>query len=185
MQLPSQLKDALQQLVQQLPGEELRRASRRLTEAYKAEGHGDAMASKAERIAYLAVRLPATYAAVRTALEEAGERIPGFVPGSVLDLGSGPGTALWAAREVFPSASRTMAVERDGELAKLGQALAEDSTWLWELADVRTWTTTEKFDLVIASYSLGELTAAERKSVVGRAWNLCQGALVLVEPGTR
>lgn len=48
----------------------------------------------------MAARMPACYAAVYKVLEEVSMRLPLFNPESMLDFGSGPGTAIWAAHEV-------------------------------------------------------------------------------------
>jgi len=70
----------------------------------------------AEAAAYAAQRLPATWAALVRVMRETRERLSGgdavtsatgtrgcppFVPARVLDLGSGPGAALWAAQDVW------------------------------------------------------------------------------------
>jgi ribosomal protein RSM22 (predicted rRNA methylase) len=52
--------------------------------------------------AYLATRLPATYAAVRDAMAKLAELRSDFRPQSLLDAGSGPGTVLWAAANCWP-----------------------------------------------------------------------------------
>jgi ribosomal protein RSM22 (predicted rRNA methylase) len=56
-----------------------------------------------DALAYAAVRMPATYAAIRASLEAAGEIIPDFAPRSLLDVGADPGTAAWAAQDLWPS----------------------------------------------------------------------------------
>jgi len=174
-----------------VPESELRRASARLTESYRAESTPKGMATATDRLAYLAVRLPATFAAVRSALGEAAERVYGFFPRTVLDLGAGPGTAVWAASEIFPSLSAAELVERDHGLIKVGQeiATAAPEEWIrdarWHPGDLRTWNSAAKFDLVISSYAIGELDMGERSKILRRAWESCSGILVLVEPGTR
>jgi ribosomal protein RSM22 (predicted rRNA methylase) len=135
--------------------------------------------------------MPATFSAVRSALEAGRESLPGFLPRTLADLGSGPGTALWAACEAFPSLQKLEAVERDAGLASLGRELAEASPFLairktdWSNLDLRSWKAERKYDLVIASYALGELPAADRKRVLMAAWAACDGALSVIEPGTR
>lgn len=54
-------------------------------------------------LAYTAIRFPGTYAAVTHALAELRRSTPSFVPCSLLDFGSGPGTATLAAARVFGS----------------------------------------------------------------------------------
>lgn len=167
----------------------LQRASQRLTENYRRDAAPEALRSREERLAYLAVRLPATYGAVYSAISEAAVRLPGWAPVSMLDLGAGPGTAIWAAAEIMPSLETFVAVERDPAFAELGRKLAEKSSWTgrvtWNACDLRSWRPTQKFDLVVASYSLGELPLAERQVVIRSAWESCAGALILVEAGTR
>jgi hypothetical protein len=51
-------------------------------------------------------RLPPAFAAVLRALRETHARAPSYQPRSMLDFGSGPGTAIWAAQEVGPAACR-------------------------------------------------------------------------------
>ena len=83
------------------------------------------------------------------------------------------------------------AVEKSGSLLELARELAQESEdrvvggTKWHAADLRTWRTGEKFDLIIASYSIGESSPLERRRLVESAWQSCTGALVLVEPGTR
>lgn len=174
-----------------VPEAELRRASQKLSETYRGEGSPAAMRTAAEQVAYLAVRLPATYAAVRSVLEETAGRVEEFEPESLLDLGAGPGTALWAAAGVFPSLREFCAIERDGNLIRLGKEMASAAPHegvrnaKWDVGDLRTGRREKQFDLVIASYSLGELAEEERAQVISGVWDSCGGSLVLVEPGTR
>ena len=110
---------------------------------------------------------------------------------TMLDLGSGPGTAAWAAAEVFPEVRQLRLVERDGSLIGLGRQLcaASDSSALrqaeWIQADLNGKLAEDAFDLVVASYSLAELSAAQRLLCLRKAWQRTRKLLVLVEPGTR
>lgn len=45
-------------------------------------------------------RVAVGYAVVHRIMDELRARCPGFKPKRVLDLGSGPGTAIWAVQEV-------------------------------------------------------------------------------------
>ncbi|MGE5109928.1 MAG: small ribosomal subunit Rsm22 family protein [Acidobacteriaceae bacterium] len=178
-------------VVARVPATELRRAAEKLSAGYRLDGPPPEFREEAERLAYLAVRLPATYAAVRSTLSSASESLPGFAPRTMLDLGAGPGTALWAASEALPSLDRLEAVERDAELASLGKKLAQGAssvalrTTNWLGANLESWNAERRYDLVVASYALGELPAPVRRRVLLAALEACDGVLMVVEAGTR
>ncbi len=100
----------------------------------------------------------------------------------MLDLGAGPGTATWAAREIWPTLIGFNLIDSNREMIELGQRLASgffEANWMVaNLAAVNFPTV----DLVVISYALGELTSAS--SLVVRAWNAARKVLVIIEPGT-
>jgi SAM-dependent methyltransferase len=72
-------------------------------------------------------------------------------PGSALDLGAGEGrNALWLASVGW----RVTAVDYSEEGVATGRERAESAglTLDWVVADLRDWTTSERFDLVLLSY---------------------------------
>lgn len=190
MRLPDDLREAIDDAVAGVPGATLARASAELTERYRGEfSPGAKFTGDAQRLAYAVVRVPATYAAVRAALSAVADRLPEGSVTSLLDLGAGPGTAAWAAVDVFPEIERVTLVERDPELLALGRRLARNAS---EAAlATATWTTGDidrlrfgAHDLVVASYVLGELDEAASRRVAGEALSAAATALVVVEPGT-
>src|SRR4029078_5400434 len=84
-----------------------------LSEAYRGDRISGTlhMASDLAAKAYLATRLPATYAAVRDAMAKLAEMRPDFAPLTLLDAGAGPGTALWAASDCWPSLEQALLLE--------------------------------------------------------------------------
>jgi ribosomal protein RSM22 (predicted rRNA methylase) len=82
-------------------------------------------------LAYAVTRMPACYAALHRALLELSRLAPpGWRPASVLDFGAGPGTATWAAREVWPHPGggaplQVSAVEPSGAMSWLGHAIQQ------------------------------------------------------------
>jgi ribosomal protein RSM22 (predicted rRNA methylase) len=82
----------------------------------------DALAAKA----YLAARLPATYAAIRRSLADAAELSGNDAPKSMLDIGSGPGTALWAVLAEWPALAAATLVEASDAMRVAGTLLAQD-----------------------------------------------------------
>ncbi|KAK1306742.1 hypothetical protein QJS10_CPA10g00644 [Acorus calamus] len=147
-----------------------------------------------EAVAYVASRMPAVYSACHRVLREVRRRLPDFSPKRVLDFGSGPGTALWAMRGVWPrSLERVNLVEPSKTMQRTCQSLLED---LKDLPVIHSYEsiqaltrniekTDREHDLVIASYALGEIPSLkDRITVVRQLWDLTRDVLVLVEPGT-
>jgi ribosomal protein RSM22 (predicted rRNA methylase) len=191
MQLPAALRRAVEQELSSSNASALRSASSLLSQRYRAgDVASGAMTSGDARNAYLAVRLPATFAAVASALRWTGECFAEELH-SVLDLGTGPGTALWAAAEVLPEVQSLAGLERDPQLLSLAARLArtaESSTLRaaqWLPGDLTAALPTGKWDLVICSYALNELREAQRAEFIRRAWDRTEKLLVLIEPGTK
>ena len=192
MQLPRELREAIESLAERARYSELEKASAELSARYEAAQFKSAvMATEAQRLAYIATRLPATYAANLHALGEVASRMDASEIRSMLDLGAGPGTTMWAAAEAFPAIERITAVERDRELIGLGKELVaasgkaalESASWLQaDLARTREFA---EHDLVVLSYALGELTDAASAELVSAAWKAASKVLVVIEPGTR
>ncbi len=187
MQLPESLRKATQELARTVNPGELRTATQTLSDIYRQDTAPPPLRTQAERVAYTLVRMPATYAAVRAALNATSECLAGWQPASLLDLGSGPGTAVWAAAEQFPRMQSAVAIEREAAFTQLASELARTLRFPpdWNTSDLRSWTSAGNYDLVIAAYSIGELTSEARTCLVNAAWEACTGTLVLVEPGTR
>ena len=192
MRLPAALLDALERETARVERRKLAHATAQLTESYKAASFsGPVIATEAQRAAYLAVRLPATYAAVRRVFAELRQRAPQAEIGSMLDLGAGPATALFAAVEEFPQLLKATLLESDPAWIELGKRLVAESALpvvreaQWVQGDLRSGFSCEPHDLVMISYALGELPQAAAEAVVRKAWSCARKFLAIVEPGTR
>ncbi|MBM9505345.1 small ribosomal subunit Rsm22 family protein [Actinacidiphila acididurans] len=142
--------------------------------------------------AYAAYRMPATYAAVRSALGAFRLRAGDWAPRTHLDLGGGTGAATWAVADAWPDEGHESTVlDWSAAALELGRALAAGA----EAAPVRAarWSRAPlsggapelpETDLVTVSYVLGELTPADRAALVRAAAGAARGALVIAEPGT-
>src|SRR5438445_13861866 len=98
MRLPAELLDAIQQETDKVDRRKLVQATAQLTERYKAADFlTPATATEAHRAAYLAVRLPATYAALRRVLVEINARAAQAAIASMPDRRSGTRTRRFAA----------------------------------------------------------------------------------------
>ncbi|RVC76771.1 methyltransferase type 11 [Mesorhizobium sp. M4A.F.Ca.ET.022.05.2.1] len=190
MELPAPLRQGVERLLENVPLPVLKQAARTLSDRYRAELR-DGRLHMAEDMAvkaYLATRLPATYAAVRASLDALAEARPDFQPRTLLDIGAGPGTMLWATLDLWPDLAAAVMLEASAAVRKIGQSLAAEAIaarteWLAgdatiDLADL------QPTDLVTAAYVLDEIVPASLPKLVGRLWQLTTGTLLIVEPGT-
>ena len=125
MQLPANLRSALDELFEQTNPSELEKASNRLTRRYRDEVLDGKMhiSDKNAALGYIAARFPATYGAVYSALDEVADMCPSFLPSSQLDVGAGPGTAVFAASRIFPSLKTATLVEQSNDIIAIGKQL--------------------------------------------------------------
>ncbi|RKE85291.1 small ribosomal subunit Rsm22 family protein [Rhizobium sp. AG855] len=189
MELPAALRSAVDQMLSGEPLEKLAKASAILSDRYRREVRDgrfhidDALAAKA----YLATRLPATFAAVRAAFGMIEEVAPDFAPTSLIDLGCGPGTALWAAADTWSTIQAAEMVEASGAIRGVGEKLSRSSQVAsrWQAGDVTAKIPTlAPADLVTLAYVLDELPPTTIASVTQKLWSLTTGMLVIIEPGT-
>lgn len=189
MELPATLRAAVDRALEGVPLAELQRAADTLSSRYRAETRDGRLHLSDEMFAraYLATRLPATFAALRASLESAAELLPDFEPKSLLDVGAGPGTALWAASDCWPTITSALMLEASQSIRKVGVELSAHSGVEhveWRAADASKSFEADKADLVTLAYVLDELSPAEGLALVERLWAATNGLLVVVEPGT-
>jgi ribosomal protein RSM22 (predicted rRNA methylase) len=190
MRLPTELLDAIEQETGRIDRRKLVQATAQLSEHYKAADFSHpAVVTPAHRAAYLAVRLPAIYAAIRRVLAELQLSAPQSDVHSLLDIGAGPGTALFAASQEFHLQAATL-IEVDAEWLAMGKRLAAQSLLAavreaqWVKQDLRSGFNCKAHDLVTISYTLGELPPAAADAALRKAWSCANQFLVLIEPGT-
>ena len=193
MQLPLELRSAIEHELAGWSAKELGSLAADVSGRYRspAPAPGGRLIRRPEEVvAYAAFRLPATYAALHAVLTQVKEEQPGWSPRSLLDVGAGPGTATWAAADVFPTLSQATLLERDDAMIDFGRRLAaraahavvREATWV--KADATAAWEAPPHDLVIASYILGELPEDAREPFVRKLWESTAGMLLLIEPGT-
>jgi ribosomal protein RSM22 (predicted rRNA methylase) len=177
VQLPDGVKRMIEERAEAAGFRAVKQAAAAMSADYR-ESRTARQPDPARTAAYLATRMPATFAAAHAVLRELRERLGGHSISSVLDIGAGAGAASLAARECFPEARTITMVERDAALA------AAAGQWLPEAArvleDVTRLKTLPPHDLVIAAYSLGEIA----EPLAARLWQAARVALVAIEPGT-
>jgi ribosomal protein RSM22 (predicted rRNA methylase) len=193
MELPGDLRSALDEALAAMPAKRLATVAADLSQRYRTGAPGRAgtfARSRDEIAAYAAVRLPATYGATCAALRQVRERLPDWEPATLADIGAGPGTAMWAAVRIWPDLAHVTLLEREAEMIAFGKRLAaeaqsptlREATWMQ--ADLLGAWDSAPHDMVIAAYVLGELPEAQHMAFVQRLWERTAGTLVIIEPGT-
>jgi ribosomal protein RSM22 (predicted rRNA methylase) len=182
----------------------------RLIETYRGTSRTSSpiLRDKASAAAYAAYRMPATYAAVRSALDAFRARAGTWTPDTHLDLGGGTGAAIWAVADAWadhtgyagqaddlrgPGAGTGPAstvLDWSQSALDLGRALAGTAQAPavraagWTRAPFGGSPALPAADLVTVSYVIGELTESDRTALVDAAARAATGAVLIVEPGT-
>ncbi|HQS83582.1 MAG: hypothetical protein B7Y25_02075 [Alphaproteobacteria bacterium 16-39-46] len=144
---------------------------------------------------YVAARMPATMAAIGAVLERLHQEKPQFLPSSFLDIGSGPGSFLWALLGKFPKFERGVLYEGNAFFLdllplflKAGEAsfdaLKNVEVVRKNVLEVSSPDCLEKFDLVSLCYLLSEIPPKSQMGLLETAWAKTGDVLMIVEPGT-
>lgn len=190
MQLPPALREAIDRELEGVSLRDLARAADALSQRYRAELQdgrlhlGDDLTARA----YLITRLPATFAAISSALRAMKDVRPDFAPRSLLDAGAGPGTATWAAAQHWSSVQDVLLVEASPAIRAVGERLLQPlalghATWLSAGLDTGLANLAPR-DLVLIAYVLDELPLTAREPLIAQLWRMTADTLVIVEPGT-
>ncbi|MFF4563627.1 small ribosomal subunit Rsm22 family protein [Streptomyces sp. NPDC001435] len=183
------LRAALAGLLDGLPPKQAAGAVERLIANYRGRTPTDApiLRDRADVAAYAAYRMPATFEAVRAALEAFADAVPGWVPGSHVDVGGGTGAATWAVSATWDGVRPVTVLDWAEPALALGRELAAANPALrdatWQRSRIGAALTIESTDLVTVSYVLNELSDADRAALVDAAAAAAQ-AVVIVEAGT-
>ncbi|MGY6025141.1 small ribosomal subunit Rsm22 family protein [Streptomyces spinosirectus] len=183
------LRGALATLLDGLPPKRAAQAVERLIAHYRGATPTDApiLRDRADVAAYAAYRMPATFEAVRAALQAFADAVPGWVPGSHVDVGGGTGAATWAVSATWSGARSVTVLDWAEPALALGREIAAANPALeragWRRARIGKDLGLDDTDLVTVSYVLNELTEADRGALVDAAASAAR-AVVIVEAGT-
>lgn len=162
-----------------------RQATALLSATYRAGGGSETV----DLASYLVTRLPATYAAIMRVLQELKQQRPEFSAAHLLDAGCGPGTASWAAAEVWPELAQVTLLDHETAMLGLAADLATHGPAALAVArrlngKIGRLPKGLSADLVISAYALAEIPLAGIDEAVSGLWRASTDILVLVEPGT-
>jgi ribosomal protein RSM22 (predicted rRNA methylase) len=192
VRLPADLRAAIDAEVEGLAQGALAEDARRLSQGYR-EGQPSSrfVRKREDALAYALSRMPATYAAVTAVLERLLEVRPDFHPRALLDVGAGPGTASWAALEIWPDIAQASMIENNRDFVRLARhlgliaphaALREAEIRAEDITDLRQ--VYGAYDLTIVSYACTELDPASARRLILELLCSTRGCVVVVEPGT-
>jgi ribosomal protein RSM22 (predicted rRNA methylase) len=144
--------------------------------------------SDTEHLAYLLMRMPATYAVASHVLNEFfSMEYPEKIE-TLLDLGSGTGSILWAASDL--GFKKVTAVDQSPKMIELAKQLVSHRHDLfganihWQLGDLAKNINVSQHDLVTLSYVLIEQEQVVQNKILEQAWSLAEQAVIIIEPGT-
>ncbi|KAJ2795576.1 37S ribosomal protein S22, partial [Coemansia guatemalensis] len=145
-----------------------------------------------ETVAYLAAFALGSYGVLFNVFSELFKRLPGFNPESILDFGSGPGTTLWAAQEVWcGSVSQYTGIEVSEDMISCAKHLLYEmpAPFIPRKTDFLRYLAPEQpnisADLVVSAFTLSELPSdSARKTTIDTLWNYTKDTLVLIDRGT-
>lgn len=140
-----------------------------------------------ERLVYLLTRLPQTSLVLEGLLRSLCNVLSEVR--SIRDFGAGPATLLWAVHPIAWPLERIDLIERDLGIRSLGDALLKHYPVAQEKRAMKWYSSfdqsvREDVDLTVASYSLGEVKALERRGIVEKIFQQTKEALLIVEPGS-
>jgi ribosomal protein RSM22 (predicted rRNA methylase) len=197
MELPREVRSVLEHELAVWTPKRLTAAASQLSERLRAgtASHtgrysGAYLSSPADIAAYAAFRLPATFAATYSSFVQLHHAVPMWYPRTLLDVGAGPGPAMWAAVLVWPGLQKFTLCEREGAMIELGKKIAAQSELAavtqatWCKVDVTHSWDSPRSDVVVAGYVLEWIPEDIRTSVLSALWERTAGTLVLIEPGT-
>lgn len=186
--LPKELLSIIETELTRFPANSLKKAREELTARYK-EGDSTTpfISSEIHRTVYAVVRLPATFAVCSQVFDEIMKRMPEITYTSILDLGSGPGTATFAASLTFPGLTSASLMEQDSAMISLSKRLAvpfSKTSCKWTQKNLLESSDLPEHELVVLSYSFGELPIEKQEELLNNCWKAAKKTLVIIEPGT-
>ncbi|TXH31673.1 MAG: methyltransferase type 11 [Rhodospirillaceae bacterium] len=190
MELPHALRQAVDRALDGIALADLAQAAALLSRRYRAEIRDGRLHlnDDAAALAYLATRLPATFAAIRASMAAVAGRASDFAPRSLLDIGAGPGSAIWAAGDCWDGLQDALMIEASPAIRRWGERLSAEAAVAqirWQAGDLSEGLPDlSPRDLVTLCYVLDELAPATRGKLIDRLWALTGGILLIVEPGT-
>lgn len=193
-----ELQNAIQSYLEKIPQQKIQKGFEELSKKYRdfSENINSVsqfkLESKEQVAAYITTRMPATYTAICAVLQKLSLIKPDLEIDSILDCGAGPGTSIWAFKNSSFSCHKFYLCENNALLMRGGQELLEYSShqskiiWLEQdfVSLPKENIPNNQCDIVLASYSIGELSEEDLIRFLDNSVHLANKGLILLEPGT-
>jgi ribosomal protein RSM22 (predicted rRNA methylase) len=192
--IPKHLEAAIATMLESIDIKQLVKRAEVLHYRYMHGDKGDKQSyvhTYSEALAYLALRVPATYAQIFGAFSAVKEISRStWEPKKLLDIGSGPGTGVWAAHAIWPGLETATCIDVNKDFLLQGNTLVQEMELpvdiSWKQHDVTSGIQEVKlYDIVLVANVLNELTVAQRMRLLEQAFDRCKGVVVILEPGTQ
>lgn len=147
------------------------------------------MAGEREALAYAVYRMPATYAAIRTVLDQLPDRA--VSPGARhLDIAGGTGAAVWAVADRWPGIEIHTVLEQSSAAISLGRRLAGGADGPvrqtgWEQFVITAGVALPESDVVTIGYLLSEIDRGLRTALIDAVVASARQLVIITEPGTK
>ena len=187
MDIPDKLKGAIEELIIKNKTNDIVENAQIISNRYRDnDGKGKRLLTERnEAISYAISRMPATYAAVYSAVQQTIEIYDGDFQ-TLFDIGAGTGAATWAVKDLI-EVSEAECFERESNMINIGKQLMSNTELnkvKWEQLDILKDDITRKADIVITSYMINELPEVEKEIAIEKLWNATNKLLIIIEPGT-
>lgn len=188
MKIPDLLEFAIEEEVKKYNIKDLKDIALNLSKRYmESKRTGETLLkNELDMVAYSVIRMPATYSAIRTAMEKVFEMYDLKID-SIFDVGSGTGSAEWAASELFDIGD-IVCLEREKTMRDISKKYFSYHDILKNVkfieADILKENLDFKKDLSIMSYIINELDESDRLLAVEKVLDATNKVLFIVEPGT-
>lgn len=191
MEIPQNLRYAIEKQIENINKQELIKNSENISNRYRNENNGMGtrlLTNQDEAIAYSVTRMPATYGAVFSCIEYIKETY-NILGNRLLDVGAGTGAASWAISEIV-NISEIVCIEREKAMIDIAKNIMQSGSnqlknAKWIQQDISNNKITEKADIVVTSYVLNELSNEIKDTYIENIWNATDELLLIIEPGTK
>ncbi len=189
MDLPIEIKKYIENELNVIEKNKLYDKAKTISKNYRTnEGKGKKLLKNYdEAIAYAISRMPATFGAVYNSLKSSLEIYNPTIK-TIADIGAGTGSATIAVNELL-NVENIECFEREETMQNVGRMIFEHYDNLskkvkWNKIDICNDEIKEKYDLVISSYMLNEISDEKKENIIEKMWKTTGKILLIVEPGT-